>query len=123
MGLVGADAIAHHLGLAGGHAGAAVGAGVTVDEIVFDAAARDTAHHASVAAQGHHRADRARGGAPGASDRGQQGAMASGEPVSGGAQNQQINAFHGVPLNLMFKGGYDGLFAGKPAPTGTAQIS
>ncbi|SPO55015.1 protein of unknown function [Pseudomonas sp. JV551A1] len=95
VGLVGTDAIAHHLGQAAGHAGAAVSAGVAVNEVVLDAAARDTADHTAVAAQSHHRANRAGGGTPGAGDRGEQGAVAGGEPVSGGAQDQQVDAFHG----------------------------
>ncbi|MNE21894.1 hypothetical protein D3C80_1150760 [compost metagenome] len=98
VGLVGADAVAHHLGKAAGHAWAAVGAGVAVNEVVLDAAARDTADHTAVTAQGHHRAHRAGGGAPGTGDRGEQGAVAGGEPVSGGAQDQQVDAFHGYSI-------------------------
>ena len=61
VGLVGTDAIAHDLGLAGGHAGAFVCTGVAMDEVVLDAAPGNTADHSTVTAQGHHRADRARG--------------------------------------------------------------
>lgn len=60
VGFVGADAVAHHLRLAAGHAGAAIGAGVAVDQVVLDTATGYAANHPAIAAQRHHRADRAR---------------------------------------------------------------
>ena len=108
VGLVGRHSVLHKGGRPAGYGvrqttvrpcGLRVGAGMAVDQVVFNATAGYRAHHRTRFAQGHDGADGPRRRPPGAHHRGQQSALARLAPSQQGAQHHHIQIFH-APTSL-----------------------
>ena len=93
--LVRTHAVAHHLWRAAGYPRPAMEAAVPVNQVVLDAPARHTAHRAPVLPEHHHRAHRSRRRAPGAHHGGDEGALPFVAPAEQGAQDGDVEVFHG----------------------------
>ena len=73
--------------------------GEAVNQIVFNATARHRTHHRAGFTQRHDGTDRTRRRTPGANHRGQQRTLVSLPPIAQGAQNHDVNVFHGAYFN------------------------
>ena len=90
---VGRDAVAQHGGRVGGAGRPYTAFADAVDQVVFDAAARDRAHRLAAAVDGHERARWPGRRAPGARHRDQHHRQASCVPAHRGSQHARVEVF------------------------------